>query len=52
MDDSVGYGVIGLIVGFVLGILVSRLVVAPRNVITEVIRDDKGRIMQIVEMSR
>jgi len=50
MDDSVGYGVIGLIVGFVLGILVSRLMT--RNVITEVIRDDKGRIIQIVEMSR
>lgn len=48
--DKPEYGTLFVIIGFILGVIIMQLVRSKRKTITEVVRDDNGRIMQIVEM--
>jgi len=45
------FGILGLILGLILGVLVFKAV-SSKKTIMEVVRDDHGRILEIVEVSK
>jgi len=50
-DRELEFGILGLILGLVFGFVIFKLI-SSRKTIMEVVRDENGRIVEIVEVSK
>jgi len=51
VDRELEFGILGLILGLVFGFVIFKLI-SSRKTIMEVVRDENGRIVEIVEVSK